>query len=167
MTKNNKVYYLAYFKINVDGDFYFEPYKGLNDNYALFESPEEALEAIKEHLKLAIDTFARPKQWAESVKDSMANLYDELFGDESENFDEETDTLFYVDTDWGNYSVVYFIKRVSFMKKDINELKQELWNTETINLALRKQLEINESKIFDIASMIAKERGQEDNNEKN
>jgi len=111
--ESNKVYYLAYFKINADGDFYFEPYMGLNDDYMLFESPDEALEAIKRHLKLAIDTFARP--WAESTKDSMVILYDELFGDESEKFDEESNTFFYIDTDRGNYGVTYFIKRVSVL----------------------------------------------------
>lgn len=118
MEKTNKVqkpaYYLAYFEINQDSDFYIELYKGLNYDYKLFENPIEAINAIKNHLKLAIDTF-RTSKGVDYVKEAMEEIYNDDFTWEVYDTNED-EIIFIIDKDLGNYSINYCIRRVSFYK---------------------------------------------------
>ena len=106
-------YYLAYFEINQDKDFYVELYRDLNYDYALFETAEEAVTAIKKHLKLAIDTFKTSKG-VEYVKDLMEEIYtDPLYWElKSDN------NILDIDEPLGNYDIVYWICKVELIKEE-------------------------------------------------
>lgn len=108
-----KSYYLGYFKINQDNDFYVELYKDLNYDYKLFENPVDAIEAVKTHLKLAIDTF-RTSKGVEYVKKAMEEIYNDPLTWEVEDTDQDEE-IFYISKDLGNYDIEYSIRRVSFM----------------------------------------------------
>lgn len=117
MEKNKtqkKAYYLAYFEINQDSDFYVELYKDLNFDYKLFETALEAINVVKKHLKLAIDTFRTSKN-VEYVKKAMEEIYNDDFTWEVYDTDED-EIIFIIDKDLGNYDIKYVIRRVSFYK---------------------------------------------------
>lgn len=108
-----KAYYLGYFEINQDSDFYVELYKGLNYDYKLFENPIAAINTVKNHLKLAIDTF-RTSKGVDFVKKAMEEIYNDPMTWEVYDTNEDED-IFYIDRDLGNYSIKYVIRRVSFL----------------------------------------------------
>lgn len=116
-------YYIAYFKINNDGDFYFRNYKDLNYTSRLFDSIEEAFDTIKHHLKYTIDTFENPENRDLSyVKNAMENAYDELLGG---LYSDEVETgSFEINKELGNYEIYYSIKRIKFFKEDISNGKE-------------------------------------------
>lgn len=114
-TKTQKnAYYLAYFEINQDSDFYIELYKGLNYDYKLFENPVEAINTVKKHLKLAIDTFKSSKDIG-YVKEAMEEIYNDPLTWEVEDTDQD-EIIFLIDESLGNYDIQYCIRRVSFYK---------------------------------------------------
>lgn len=106
-------YYLAYFEINQDSDFYVELYKGLNYDYKLFENPVDAINTVKKHLKLAIDTFKTSKG-VDYVKEAMEEIYNDPLTWEVEDTDQD-EIIFLIDEGLGNYDINYSIRRVSFM----------------------------------------------------
>lgn len=108
-------YYLAYFEINQDKDFYVELYKDLNYDYKLFENPVDAINAVKKHLKLAIDTF-RTSKGVEYVKEVMEEFYNDPLTWEVEDTDQD-EIIFLIDESLGNYDIKYEIRRVSFLDK--------------------------------------------------
>lgn len=116
MEKKNKVqkpaYYLAYFEINQDKDFYVELYKDLNYDYKLFENPVDAINAVKKHLKLAIDTFKTSKG-VDYVKEAMEEIYNDPLTWEVEDTDKDEE-IFIISESLGNYDIEYSIRRVSF-----------------------------------------------------
>lgn len=115
-TNRKDAYYLAYFKINQDKDFYVELYKGLNYDYRLFENPVEAIAVVKAHLKLAIDTFKTSKG-VDYVKEAMEEIYNDPLTWEVEDTDQDED-IFYISENLGNYDIEYIIRRVSFLDKN-------------------------------------------------
>lgn len=107
-------YYLAYFEINQDKDFYVELYRDLNYDYALFETAEAAVAAIKKHLKLAIDTFSSTKN-KDYVKDYMEELYtDSTIWELHENHPD----ILHIDESLGNYDINYWICKVELIKEE-------------------------------------------------
>ncbi len=105
--------YLVYFEINQDEDFYVELYKGLNYDYKLFNSPVKAIDAVKKHLKLAIDTF-RTSKGIDYVKETMKEIYNNPLIWEVEDTDQD-ELIFVIDENLGNYDIKYKIRRVSYM----------------------------------------------------
>lgn len=75
--------WLAYFNINPDGDFYYEKYKNLEDEYVLFNDCESARNAVLDHLDLAIKTVNHHKakedkwksEWVKDLKDWFIDIY--------------------------------------------------------------------------------------------
>ena len=108
-------YYLAYFEINQDKDFYIKLYKGLNYDYKLFENPVDAINAVKKHLKLAIETFETSKG-VEYVKEAMEEIYNDPLTWEVEDTDQDEEILV-ISRELGNYDIEYSIRRVSFLTK--------------------------------------------------
>ena len=107
----DKRFYLAYFEINHDGDFYFERYKDLNFDHVLFETFDEAVDAVKKHLKLAIDTISSSRDIS-CMKEFLENLYDDIDWDA---LDKDDIYPLDIDTDLGNWEVRYYIKQVKFL----------------------------------------------------
>ena len=105
--------YLVYFEINQDKDFYVELYKDLNYDYKLLDSPVKAIDAVKKHLKLAIDTF-RTSKGVEYVKEVMEEIYNDPLTWEVEDTDKD-ETIFLIDESLGNYDINYEIRRVSYI----------------------------------------------------
>ena len=106
-------YYLAYFEINTDGDFYVEYFKDLNYDYRLFTSPIKALSVINTHLKVAIDSFKSPTPRYDYVKEKMEKIYNtpDLW---KLDLSAREDELFYISEDLGNYGIEYSIRKVKF-----------------------------------------------------
>ena len=107
----DKSFYLAYFEINHDGDFYFECYKDLNFDHALFETFDEAVDAVKKHLKLAIDTISSSRDIS-CMKEFLERLYTDINWDA---LDKNDVYPLDIDTDLGNWDVRYYIKQVKFL----------------------------------------------------
>lgn len=105
--------YLVYFKINQDKDFYVELYKDLNYDYKLFNSLVKAIDTVKKHLKLAIDTFRTSKS-VDYVKEAMEEIYNDPLTWEVEDTDQD-EIIFLIDRNLGNYDIKYEIRRVSYM----------------------------------------------------
>ena len=105
--------YLAYFEINQDKDFYVELYKSLNYDYKLFDSSVKAIDTVKKHLKLAIDTF-RTSKGVDYVKEAMKEIYNDPLTWEIEDTDQD-EIIFLIDRSLGNYDIKYEIRRVSYM----------------------------------------------------
>ena len=107
----NKTYYLLNVTIDQDSDFYIEHYKNLEfDDTVLFNYLSNAVDTVKKHLKLAIDTF-RTSKGVDYVKDAMEEIYNDPLIWEVEDSD-DYEYLLYIDRDLGNYSIKYTIKRV-------------------------------------------------------
>ena len=107
----NKTYYLLNVTIDQDSDFYIEHYKNLEfDDTILFNHLTNAIDTVKKHLKLAIDTF-RTTKGVDYVKDAMEEIYNDPLTWEVEDSD-DYEYILYIDRDLGNYSIKYTIKRV-------------------------------------------------------
>ena len=107
----DKSFYLAYFEINHDGDFYFKCYKDLNFDHALFETFDEAVDAVKKHLKLAIDTISSSRDIS-CMKEFLENLYSDINWDA---LDKDDVYPLDIDEELGNWDVRYYIKQVKFL----------------------------------------------------
>lgn len=109
--KNKRTYYLTYLEINQDGDFYIDCYKDLNFDHALFENFNEAVETVKQHLKLAIDTISSSRDISD-MKEFMIELYNDV---EWDLLDENEECPLFIDEDYGNWGIKYYIKKVRFL----------------------------------------------------
>ena len=106
-------YYLAYFYINSDGDFYVKKYLGMNDEYRLFLNINDAIDTIKKHFKTAIDSIKSEKHTR--VKEYWEKLYNDPATWTNWLLD-GGDELFNISEDLGNYGVEYSIRRVKFFE---------------------------------------------------
>lgn len=106
-------YYLAYFYINSDGDFYVKKYLGINDEYRLFLDINDAIDTIKKHFKTAIDSIKSEKHTR--IKDYWEKLYNDPKRWTNWILD-GGDELFNISEDLGNYGVEYSIRRVKFFE---------------------------------------------------
>lgn len=109
--KNKRTYYLAYLEINQDGDFYIEHYKDLDYDHVLFENFDEAVETVKQHLKLAIDTISSSRDIS-GMKEFMTEVYNDT---EWDLLDEDEECPLFIDEEYGNWGIRYYIKKVRFL----------------------------------------------------
>ena len=107
--------WIAYFHINPDGDFHYECYKNLEDDYALFNDRESAHKAVLEHLYLAFNTVDHHKakedkhklEWVINIKNWLMDIYTTV---SQWDFDECPDL--HIEEEYGNPYLEYRIKEV-------------------------------------------------------